>query len=135
MTQQDRAAARPPQTKVKHTILARYLAAWGGIILSWRRRQQPSKRYGHLHFVYVDCHPSSGTYQGDLDEVMQGKPLTLIPWSPLLGIRSLDGLKQQALRDDLAVQVNAILIEEHPERASALWAALVIGMVSVVLSF
>ncbi len=51
---------RSTQTKVKHTILEKYLKAWGGIIVNGLR----SDRVKEVHFVFVDCNASNGRYNG-----------------------------------------------------------------------
>ncbi len=52
---------RPPQTRVKHIILEKYLRAWGSIIIHGLKSQSRN-----LHFVYIDCNASYGRYAGEL---------------------------------------------------------------------
>ncbi len=55
---------RSTQTKVKHTILEKYLKAWGGIIFNGLR----GVRVQEVHFIYVDCNASYGRYNGELED-------------------------------------------------------------------
>lgn len=108
---------RKTQTRVKHEILARYLATWGGIVvngLSSRRQQQDWR------FIYVDCFSSIGQYAGEHEDNVLGRSCQPVYGSPVIGIHELDKLAEYARKKGIGLQTNTILIEEKPTRAADL---------------
>lgn len=100
---------RKTQTKVKHTILKKYLKSWGGIIINgWRRKTTT------LHFVYIDCNASSGRFNGELgDSVARRKPETIFG-SPIIGVETLDELATWVRESvGISIRTNAILFEQE----------------------
>lgn len=65
--------SRPPQTKVKHTILEKYLNAWGGIIINGLRKQLTN-----IHLVYIDCNASTGRFAGELEAAVAKREAQLV---------------------------------------------------------
>lgn len=102
---------RPPQSRVKHLILEKYLTSWGSIIINGLK-----DRRSHLHLVYIDCHASYGRYAGELkDTALQQEPPPVFG-SSIIGVATLDELARWAKeRYGLTIQTNAILIEKEPK--------------------
>jgi len=119
---------RKPQTKVKHTILERYLKAWGGIILkglegpAWRASQ--AGRNFETHFVYVDCNASCGRFAGELEDQNKLAPPETIFGSPIIGIQALDSLVKTATEQGIRLRTNAILIEKETREFNELQVSL-----------
>jgi three-Cys-motif partner protein len=103
---------RDTQTQVKHVILAQYLDAWSGIIFNGlANKLRASGR--RTKFVYVDCFAHKGRYSGDTHDVILNQKPQDIYGSPIIGIRSLDKLAENAQKRNVGnVEVNAILIEK-----------------------
>src|SRR4051794_2932284 len=78
---------RSTQTKVKHTILEKYLKAWGGIIVNGLRGDQVKD----VHFIYIDCNASFGRYNGELEDSVINREAQTIWGSPIIGVKALDG--------------------------------------------
>lgn len=101
---------RQVQTKVKHTILAKYGGAWAGIIGNGVRRSYlQSKREGvpfTLDLIYVDGFGGAGAYEQDFD----GAPGPV--WgSPIVAMKALEA---QALRiRDVPVRLSAVIVESN----------------------
>lgn len=107
---------RPPQTRVKHLILEKYLHAWGSIIIHGLKNQPTS-----LHLVYIDCNASFGRYPGELKESITQQESFSVFGSPIIGIRVLDALASWAQEKyGKRVRTNAILIEKDPKIYSEL---------------
>ncbi len=123
---------RSTQTQIKHLILDRYLRAWGGIILYGLKghaaKLRVSGRELNIHFVYVDCFSSTGRYSGDVVENRVVPSNETVFGSPIIGIRALDSLAEYAAQHlGIAVQTNAILIEERKSAYQELQASLEIA--------
>jgi three-Cys-motif partner protein len=101
---------RPTRTQVKHTILKKYLEAWGGIIVNGLRQRADAAP----HFVYIGCDASTGRYRGELEDVVAYREPQQIFGTPIIGVTALDALaawaKKSANKD---VRINAILIEKE----------------------
>jgi hypothetical protein len=98
---------RPTQTKVKHTILEKYLKAWGGIIVNGLRDQGKD-----IHFIYIDCNASFGRYNGELEDSVVRRETQTIWGSPIIGVQALDGQADWITKDTgINVRTNSILIE------------------------
>ena len=107
---------RHPQTKVKHIILEKYLAAWGGIIVNGFRRRPTD-----LHLVYIDCNASNGRFDGELEDVLAKRATQAIFGSPIIGVRALDSLTVWARNSaGINLHTNSILIEREPKIFSEL---------------
>ncbi|MCY4023347.1 MAG: three-Cys-motif partner protein TcmP [Anaerolineaceae bacterium] len=87
---------RPIQTRVKHEILAEYLAKWGEIIITGLKDHAKSYiEAGYpfkARFAYVDCFANSGMNAPDIG----GNEPTL--GSAILGIQALDEIKNKSQR-------------------------------------
>ena len=101
---------RPIQTKVKHEILAEYLAKWGEIIITGLKGH--AKSYNEAgypfkaRFAYVDCFANTGMNAPDT-----GKNEPTLG-SAILGVQALDEIKNRALRDiGFELPVISFLIE------------------------
>lgn len=107
---------RPPQTRIKHLILEKYLNAWGSIIINGLKAQPTP-----LHLIYIDCNASFGRYPGELkDKIAEQAPLPVFG-SPIIGIRVLDGLASRAQAQyGKNVRTSAILVEKDPKVFSEL---------------
>ncbi len=103
---------RSTQTKVKHTILEKYLKAWGGIILKGLQRRGATT----AHFVYVDCDAGNGRYAGELEDAEADRPKSVVYGSPIVGVQALNSLITTARGYEIDLRVNAILIEKIPDR-------------------
>src|SRR5579859_2330571 len=98
---------RSTQTKVKHTILEKYLKAWGGIIVNGLRGQAKD-----VHFLYIDCNASFGRYNGELEDSVVNREAQTIWGSPIIGVKALDGQAAWITNDTgIHVRTNSILIE------------------------
>jgi three-Cys-motif partner protein len=107
---------RHPQTRVKHSILEKYLHSWGSIIINGLRNQP-----NPLHFVYIDCNASYGRYAGELRDSFGEQTSSPVFGSPIIGIRTLDSLATWAKATyGKRVLTNAILIEKDPKIFSEL---------------
>lgn len=106
---------RPTQTKVKHSILEKYLKAWGGIILMGLRLKKPD-----VHFVYVDCNASNGRFTGELEEIEAGRQPGIVYGSPIIGIQALDSLLQTANQYGIRLKITAIVVEKRDGRIQQL---------------
>ncbi len=117
---------RPPQTKIKHTILGKYLLAWGGIIINGRK--STAKTMGQafdLHLVYVDCNASNGRYDGEDEEAAAGRSRSVVWGSPIIGVRGLDALTSWAFEKyGIKIRTNSILIEKEAKEFENLKASL-----------
>lgn len=105
---------RSTQTKTKHTILAKYLDAWAGIIFFGLKASSRRRKSSFTpHFVYVDSFAFKGKYNGgDLDD----PDSQTVYGSPIIGIQALDKLSQFADTRGLPVSTNVILIEKDPKK-------------------
>jgi three-Cys-motif partner protein len=102
---------RPPQTKVKHLILDKYLEAWGSIIIHGLKSQPTI-----LHFVYIDCNASYGRYAGELDDKITQRGVQNVFGSPIIGVNRLDLLANWARGSyGKEVRTSSILIEKDPK--------------------
>jgi three-Cys-motif partner protein len=101
---------RKTQTKVKHTILERYLQAWGGIIINGLRQHASA----NIHLVYIDCHASYGRYRGELEDVAARRDPQPIFGTPIIGVKALDELAAWAKKSvQRQVRTSTILIEKE----------------------
>lgn len=107
---------RNTQTRVKHEILSRYLATWGGIIVSGLRNARPRVR----HFVYVDCFSFVGRYSGEKEDEIQKRESKEVFGSPIIGINALDKLLTHSKKMGVDIRVNAILVEKGKKYFSGL---------------
>jgi hypothetical protein len=111
---------RRTQTRVKHIILQRYLARWGGIIIAGHQGVAAQRRLKgqstDLHFVYVDCNASIGRYAGEQEDVSSGMAVTPVYGSPIIGIQELARLVIWGDQHGVNVKTNAILIEKDRGR-------------------
>jgi len=109
---------RNTQTQVKHLILKKYLAAWGGIILHGLRNKIARTRSNafKIHFVYVDGFAFCGRYKGDTSVFLEKPSSVIVFGSPIIGVRALDDLQSFAQEKyAIDIQVNAILVEKERE--------------------
>jgi hypothetical protein len=124
---------RPTQTRVKHIILQRYLARWGGIIIAGYQGVAAQRRSRglptDLHFVYVDCNASTGRYAGEQEDVSAGKTAPPVYGSPIIGIQELDRLVAWGKQHGINVKTNAILIERDRGRFEELQKSLEIDII------
>jgi three-Cys-motif partner protein len=111
---------RKTQTRVKHTILSKYLDKWTSIIFNGLLHQaklaRSQGRAFDLHFVYVDCFSYLGRYAGELEDAIQNRQPQLAFGSPIIGIQALDKLVDYGRTAGVEVRVNAILIEQDAEK-------------------
>ncbi len=114
---------RDTQTQVKHFILEEYLKTWGGIIINGLRRSAARARARgrsfELHLVYVDCFAYCGRYLGDRTDLLLGNE-NVVFGSPIIGIQSLDALKQFGNKAGIKVRTNAVLTEIIPDTYDSL---------------
>jgi three-Cys-motif partner protein len=103
---------RSTQTQVKHEILARYLDAWGGIIINGLCHAKHQRVW---QFVYVDCFAYKGKYAGDQENIFRHDATTgPVYGSPIIGLRALDKLAAYATSLGIQVVTNTVLIEKDP---------------------
>jgi len=114
---------RPPQTKVKHTILEKYLNAWGGILINGLRKQLTN-----IHLVYIDCNASTGRFVGELEDVVAKREAQLVYGSPIIGVRTLDSLANWA-RETVGINIRttSILLENDAQTFNDLKESLVLA--------
>ena len=107
--------SRPLQTKVKHQILAEYIAAWGGIIVNGATRHaamaQERGSAFEVHLIYVDANAFAGRYAGEQGDETAGRVPTAVYGSPIIGIQTLDEIVGWAATRGVKVRTNTILIE------------------------
>jgi three-Cys-motif partner protein len=104
---------RSTQTQVKHQILTKYLDTWGGIIVNGLRSTKQTFR---KEFIYVDCFAYKGKYLGNKeDEYTNSKGIEPVYGSPIIGIKAMDKLRNNASGQGIEITVNSILIEKNKE--------------------
>lgn len=102
---------RQVQTKVKHTILAKYAGAWAGIIgngvrLSYVEATKRGRQF-LLDMVYVDGFGGAGAYAQDFD----GTPGPV--WgSPIVAMKALEAHAKRIR--DVPVRLSAVIVESNP---------------------
>jgi hypothetical protein len=105
---------RPTQTKVKHTILEKYLGAWGGIIINGLSQHASAT----IHLVYIDCHASYGRYNGEMEDHATRRDAQPIFGSPIIGVKALDTLAAWAKKRPFSTLYAFICFHLAPSRFS-----------------
>jgi len=98
-------------TEIKHLILEKYIASWGGIILQGNKGRR-------VRLAFVDTCAGSGLF-GSYD--IEAEPLL---GSPLIGINSLHALATHERNINCDMQSKALLIEKDEKTFRSLKAAI-----------
>jgi len=103
---------RDTQTQVKHLVLGKYIPRWGYIITNGLRGVAAKlARHGkraRVHFIYVDACAGVGRYAGDRASALRDESEETKFGSPVIGLRTLESIKDFAEEAGLDVQTNAI---------------------------